>query len=227
MNNVGRKLGFVQLEMSNFRVLVTYEKELEDAVSLVKEGMAKSEKLLISRNDIAVIMSTNEDTFIRDKMDGVFGFTRNDFLISIGINTGADSWRDFVAKTIAHEYNHVVRLQRMSGRERSSIGVGIVFEGLAQCFEEAVTGQVRPWSTALNKDQAKEVWQKIKDRLDDNSTDLYNRLFISPNDKEFALWSGYALGYLIIKERLKEGGNSTDWERLMNMDSKSLIGGGL
>jgi uncharacterized protein YjaZ len=226
MGNEGRRLGFEQLEMSNFKVLVTYEKELEDAVSLVKEGMAKSEKLLISRNDIAVILSTNEDTFIRDRMDGVFGFTRNDFVISISINTGAHSWRDFVAQTIAHEYNHAVRFQRMSGRERSGIGAGIAFEGLAQCFEEAATGKVRPWSTALNMDQAKEVWQKITDRLDDNSVDLYNRLFISPDDKEFALWSGYALGYLIIKERLKEGGN-TDWERLVDMDSKSLIGKGL
>ena len=227
MGSEGRRLGFMQLEMNNFKVLVTYERELVDAVSLVREGILKSEKLLSSRNDLVIMLSTNADTFIRDKMDGVFGFTRNDFSISISINTESNLWREFVAQTTAHEFNHAVRFQKMFGRERSGIGVGIVFEGLAQCFEEAATGQVRPWSKALDIDQARAVWQKIKDRLDDNSVDLYNRLFISPNDKEFALWSGYALGRLIIKERLNEYGSSTDWEKLMNMDSKSLISRGL
>ena len=222
-----RRLGFTELEMSNFKVLVTYEKELEDAVSLIKEGILRSEKLISSRNDIAVILSTDEDTFIRDRMDGVFGFTRNDFTISISINTESSSWKDFVVQTAAHEFNHIVRFQKMFGRERNCIGAGIAFEGLAQCFEEAVTGHVRPWSKALNRDQAKEVWQKIKDRLDDNSVDLYNRLFINSNDKEFALWSGYALGYLIIKEKITELGKDMDWEELMDMDSKTLISNGL
>ena len=222
-----RRLGFTELEMSNFKVLVTYQKELEDAVSLIKEGISRSEKLISSRNDIAVILSSDEDTFIRDRMDGVFGFTRNDFTISISINTESSSWKDFVAQTAAHEFNHIVRFQKMFGRERNCIGAGIAFEGLAQCFEEAVTGQVRPWSKALDMEHAREVWQKIKDRLDENSVDLYNRLFISSNDREFALWSGYALGYLIIKERIKEYGNSAYWERLMDTDSKSLISDGL
>ena len=223
----GRRLGITHLEMSNFDVFVTYEKGLEDAVPLIQEGIAKSEKLISSKNDIAVMLSANEDTFIRDRMDGVFGFTRKDFSISISINTGSNSWKDFVAQTAVHEFNHTVRLQKMFGRERSGIGVGIAFEGLAQCFEEAVTGQVRPWSKALDMEHAREVWQKIKDRLDDNSIDLYNRLFISSNDREFALWSGYALGYLIIKERIKEYGNSADWERLMDTASESLISKGL
>ena len=52
-----RRLGFTELEMSNFNVLVTYEKELEDAVLLIKEGISRSEKLISSRNDIAVILS--------------------------------------------------------------------------------------------------------------------------------------------------------------------------
>ena len=222
-----RRLGFTELEMSNFKVLVTYEKELEDAVSLIKEGILRSEKLISSRNDIAVILSSDEDTFMRDRMDGVFGFTRNDFTISISINTESSSWKDFVAQTAAHEFNHIVRFQKMFGRERNCIGAGIAFEGLAQCFEEAAMGQLRPWSKALNRDQAKEVWQKIKDRLDDNSVDLYNRLFINSNDKEFALWSGYALGYLIIKEKITELGKDMDWEELMDMDSKTLISNGL
>lgn len=100
-------------------------------------------------------------------------------------------------------------------------------ESEGKSIDFTIKGQVRPWSKALDMEHAREVWQKIKDRLDDNSIDLYNRLFISSNDREFALWSGYALGYLIIKERIKEYGNSAYWERLMDTDSKSLISDGL
>ena len=225
--NVGKKFDSIQFEIGSYKAIVVFEKGLRDAVPLVHEGLLKASSLLKSKNDIVVTLSSTDDKFIGDAMGGVSGYTSNDHSLSVSINPATPGWKDFLAPTIAHEFSHVVRFQKVSGKENSTILGSLAFEGLAQCFEEAVTGNLRPWSKVLDKEQAMETWIKIREILNANSRDFYNRLFIKKDDPEFRHWSGYSLGYIIVKMRIDELGRKPDWEDLTGRSPAELVGKGL
>lgn len=129
--------------------------------------------------------------------------------------------------TDAHEFNHVIRFQKINAEESSTVLGSLALEGLAQCFVEDMTGDLRPWSKALDREHAMEVWEKIKEKLDVSSMDFYNRLFLKKDDPEFRHRSGYALSYLVVKTRIIGLGGKPDWEDLTGMPSATLISKGM
>ena len=225
--DVGKRFDSTQFEIEGYKAIVAFEKGLEDAAALIHEGLHRATALLKSKNDIVIIVSSTGDKFIGEEMGGVSGYTPNDHSISISINPSALGWKDFVISTIVHEFNHVVRFQKVSGKENGTILGSLALEGLAQCFEESITGTARPWSKAVSAKEAEEAWNKVKDKLDISSRDFYTRLFIKKDDPEFRHWTGYAIGYLIVKLRIEELGGKPDWEILTSMSPAELIGKGL
>ncbi len=200
---------------------MVYEKSLQKAVPLIEDGLLEASKLLNTENDIIINVSSTEDKFVGDKMGGVIGFTPNGHTFFLSINESTNNWVKFIAGNVAHEFNHAVRLQRVHQKSHTLLN-SLVFEGLAQCFEEQITGLTRPWSKAITRVKAQAIWMKLKKRLNVESMDLYNGLFIGQNDKEFPHWSGYTIGYLIVKERLHELGK--DWNDIMSMKLEVLMG---
>ena len=212
-------------QLGGHRAIVIYEKQLRGVSPLVKDGLAKPPRLLKTDKDVVIIISATKDEFVKSRMEGVGGYTPNDYGIFIRVNRKSRKWRDSLLGTIAHEFNHLIRFQKMKGREKTTLLTSLVFEGLAQCFEEDVTGKLRPWSKALTKAEATKVWKKIKGKLSSDSRDLSYRLFLKRDDIEFPLWSGYAIGYLLVRKRINELGN--DWSSIMGMKSEEFVGKGI
>ena len=218
-----RHFGVIQLNFDAHKCIIVYEEGLQKAVPLVKEGLLKSSKLLSTKNDLIINVSSTKNTFIKNDMGGVTAFTMNEYTMFLSINENATKWRHFLIGTVAHEFNHLIRFQRI-GQSDKTLMNNIVAEGLAQCFEYQLTGSLRPWSTAITRNRARVVWAKLKRKLNHESRDLYERLFLKRNDKEFPHWSGYTIGYFLMEKRL--GKSEKDWEKVMSMKSKTIIGDG-
>src|SRR5271157_3727429 len=209
------------LRLGDRKCIVVYEEELSEAVPQIKVGMLKASRLLDTRNDIIINVFSTNDKLIKKERGGIAGFAVNDCTLSLGINRSASRWKRFVTGEVAHEFSHVVRFQRIGNKHQSILDC-LVQEGLAQCFAEQVTGRVRPWSTAITHEQARKVWAKLGRKLNREDRTLYERVFFKQKDKEFPHWSGYTIGYLMIKAKLRELGK--DWNGIIGMKSKALKG---
>ena len=225
IGSAGRQFRVSKLRIGSYKILINYEKDLEDTVPLLKKGLLQGSKLLKTGNDIVVIASSTDDEFIKSKMSGVTGFTPNAYSMFLRIDCESD-WSRFIVGTILHEFNHVIRFQRTNFPRRPSVLDNLVMEGLAQCFEEDATGTLRPWSEAITREKAREIWQNIKDRLELKSRDLNDRIFIREGDEEFPLWAGYTMGYLMVRNKLKKL-KKTNWDKLIGMNPKSFLENGL
>jgi len=217
----GKRFEVAEFKFSGYKCIVVYEKGLEKAVPLIKEGVLKASSLLNTKNDVIINASATDSGYVRDKMEGVAGSTLNGYMISLRINKGAARWKRFVVGIVAHEFNHVIRYQRIIRMDKTMLD-NLVAEGLAQCFETQLTGMVRPWSKAITNAQARAVLMKLKGRLDVESQDMYTRVFLKEGDREFPHWSGYTIGYLMVGKRLE--GLKRDWDMVVGMKSEAIAG---
>ncbi len=217
----GKRFEVAKFGLGSRRCIVVYEAGLNEVAPLIKKGLTEASKLLDTRNDIIINVYSTEDKFIKNKMNGINGRAYNTCALSLWINKNATQWKRFVISDVAHEFCHVVRFQRI-GEKHWTLLDGMVQEGLAQCFAEQVTGRIQSWSNAITREQARAVWAKLSRKLNVEDSTLYYRAFLKRRDNEFPHWSGYTIGYLMIKARLRELGK--DWNDVIGMKSKALKG---
>ncbi len=210
--------------MSKFQICPD-EKFLSEVKPVVKKTLERCEKILKPKEKYSVVISPTFDKFITNKMGGTSGFTFQDSkTISIVVNRSAKDWRDSLEKTVAHEFNHIIRFEMVKKKElKYSLLDRLAFDGLAECFEFEVTGQTCQCAKSLSEIVAKKLWRRIKPKLNLISLDLCNQIFYG--SKYFPHWGGYTLSFLIVKKKKEELG--INWNKLMQMNSKKLIGNGL
>ena len=223
MRSSPKNFTVMQSRIGSRKAIIICQRELKPTLPLARTSLSKAAAKLQTSNDIILMISTTSDKFVSESMQGVSGFTHNDHTISILVNTESNKWKEAMGGTIAHEFNHVVRFQGTAMAQDRSLRASLAFEGLAQCFEEEMTGKLKPWSTAINENQAKAIWKRIKGSLDSESRDLYTDLFIRKDAKRFPHWAGYALGYLIVKKTLAKNAKK-GWKWAITASPKELIG---
>lgn len=225
MKGSSKRFIVAKSRIGNLEAIIVCQRELKLGIPLAMTALSKAATKLQTRNDIVLMISTTSDKFVSESMQGVSGFTHNDHTISILVNTESNKWKEAMEGTIAHEFSHVIRFQGTGMVQDRSLRASLAFEGLAQCFEEEITGKLKPWSTAISEKQAKTIWKRIKRSLDSESRDLYTDLFIRKDGKRFPHWAGYALGYLIVKKTLARN-SKKGWKWAIAASSKELIGSG-
>ncbi|HLC59722.1 MAG TPA: DUF2268 domain-containing putative Zn-dependent protease [archaeon] len=193
---------------------------------LVKKYLEEAELFLMPKKPVKInLVYTSSPHVIKD-MGGSTGFTWENN-ITLEINTETKGWKDRLRGTVMHEFNHAMRYQ-ITGKSFDDYAFidSFAMEGLAQCFEEHITGNINPWSKAISKTKARIMWRKIKPLLNEkNNGNLYQRIFLSRNDKTFPHWTGYTVSYLTLSKKLKE--LDLEWPEIMKIDSKSLVANGL
>ena len=225
VGDVGRHFEVSQLKIGNYKIIINYEMNLQKTIPFLKKGLLMASKLLKIESDMVVIASSTQDEFVKDRMGGITGYTPNAYTLFLTINVKS-RWKKYIIGTVAHEFNHAIRFQRIKSTRYFTLRDSLVLEGLAQCFEEDSAGTIRPWSTAITNSQAQKTWAKLNGKLDIKSRDLYYRVFLSPDDKEFPHWAGYTIAYLILRKKLKRL-KIANWNKIMNMSSELLIEDGL
>jgi len=125
--------------------------------------------------------------------------------------------------TVAHELNHTIYYyHHYDDFGNYSLLDNMLLEGLAENFkEEFFRSQRTAWAGALKKEEALE---SLKD-LDNDfllSTDqkiIQNFLF---GNSQYKKWSGYSLGYWIVKEYISHNPNKS-WEELAKTEKEEFL----
>jgi len=166
--------------------------------------------------NIHVFPSYNE--FINKQMSGVSGYTPDSKNILIFVSN-QKGWKVALRNTIIHELSHAISF---AYNKWETLSDSLVFEGLAENFREAIVGgKPAPWSIALNLKQSKYYFNKIRKFLKSKDDFLYSEIFLG-GSKKYPLWTGYSIGYQIVKNYLKCHKDES-WDDVFRMKSGSIL----
>ena len=137
--------------------------------------------------------------------DGVGGRTKTYDFIEFAIDEKATE--NLISEMMAHELCHAARW----GKNKewiNSLFDGIISEGIAT-YLEAEFVKDREEKTVFIKtileradNENDKILEKLRDQLDSNYYD-YDTIFFNGNN-ELPRWSGYSLGYYLVKKYLKK-----------------------
>ncbi len=123
-------------------------------------------------------------------------------------------------QAVVHEYSHLLFYYH-NPQERYTLGETLVFEGIAEVFrEEIVGGDPAPWSVALTQREAMKQFTPLKERLHEKDEVLQQEVLYG--DGEYKRWTGYSIGYYIVKTFREEHGDMP-WSAILQMSPDYII----
>lgn len=159
--------------------------------------------------------------FIKNKLGGTAGFAPRKHAILLTLHPKAKKWKEQLSATLVHEFNHSIRFHHFPLQHNNTLLDAIILEGLADNFaQRIVNGKPSPWTTALSLQQCKKVFPKIRKLLKSKSRTIHYSVFFE--GKKYPLWTGYSLGYQIVKQFLQNN-PKMDWQRLMRLRSEKIF----
>jgi uncharacterized protein YjaZ len=208
----------------------------DELKNLIKKTLDRSEsELTSSRQNITILVFPWLAPFDEfDKQMGyVNGFAAGNNTINIYLEPGKLS-EEFLAATIAHEYNHLVffhhhpSLDPNHPKTEARIIDVLIWEGLAETFSELIVGKkVSPIIGNITELEAREALEKmrhenkLKAKISDEDSTLYEDIFFGADGK-YKRWTGYTIGYHVVKEYLNKEQNIS-WARIIKMDPEEIF----
>lgn len=152
-----------------------------------------------------------------DDYDKAMGFSsgfcpyKNTILIFLSPKLFVDQ---SLKSSLAHEYNHALFFNYHD--IRLTLLETIVFEGLAENFEEEVVGTAPPYATTLTSKEARKTLNSMSSQLlCSKSQSAYQQVFFG--GKKYKKWTGYSIGYWIVRLFRKKKHNFS-WQDIMKME---------
>lgn len=123
-----------------------------------------------------------------------------------------------LVRTLAHELNHSARWEKIGYGK--TLLEALISEGLADCFDEEVTkGKPQAWSKALDEAQVKRFLKLAEKEFDNKKYDHMKWFFGSG---KFPNWTGYSLGYFLVKKYLEKYPNKKP-SNIYALEAKSIL----
>jgi len=184
---------------------------IEEAVGLAEGYLGK--KLGVSR-PVDVIFQ--EDSFWRPQTipeDGIGGTTETSSLVRISVKKDFQPSKELIFESICHEFCHIASFCHLQNYA-DTLFADVVFEGMAVVFEEEALREnglrKRQFflSTILERgdEENVEILNRLQDILWSNKYN-YREVFLSGNEN-LPRWSGYSVGYYLVKKYLMETGET-------------------
>ena len=109
-----------------------------------------------------------------------------------------------IARTLIHEYMHVVREQYVPW-ENGTLLDSLIAEGLTQSFEIELQPDLPPsiYATSFTEEELDNLWTKAKNLLDQRGWINDEWFFGGENIRR---WSGYSLGFKLVQDKIRESG---------------------
>lgn len=195
-----------------------YESRIQTAF---EEGLDKVAARL-ALPDVDVVVADNPDAAIPETGVGGYSPTAHLLYISIGpLHENVEkTLEQEIRSTLAHELHHCARWH--------TIGYGktlletIVSEGLADHFDLEVNGGVpRPWSVALSAEELERMRKQAASEFNSRDYKHTDWFFGSP-ERSIPKWTGYTLGFTIVKEHLEKTGKTAS--ELAGESANTFIG---
>ena len=160
--------------------------------------------------------------FVKEEMSGTTGYTPWPDTILIFINPANLRCDKALSETVGHEFNHSVFLR---DKKCTTLLNSIIFEGLAEHFREQIIGGDRAsWTKIFELNQAKVIFSEVKSENLLQSTDPKIRRGIFFGNEKYTCWTGYTIGYYIVKSFL-ENNPSLGWKEIMTKQPKEILNG--
>ncbi len=202
----------VCVDGDEFDLVVTAESELASLTDTVRETLKRcvetaplTERLVVrlaplsalADHDHVVESKTRRKRvrqLFRERLSGVGGVTTTDG-VWIYVDTTVHGHREALGNAVAHEYAHVCR-DAGDGR----LADRLVDEGLAQCFEAAMTDRQPPQTEWATVDDAERLLRAVADRLESRDRSLHGRVLYGSfgEDDTFVPGAGYVLAYELV-----------------------------
>lgn len=143
--------------------------------------------------------STSEQIF-----NGVMGWSTYSCVFQIYLDI--KSWtKESLSHTVAHELSHTIFFYHHYKKFMSGIDLldTIVAEGIAEVFrEQVIGGNPAKWSISLNREEVFKILKSINEKkLHSRDQGLIKEIIFG--SKTYKEWTGYSLGYWLVKEFVK------------------------
>ena len=189
----------------------------EKVISQIIEECLNSTKNILKIRNLRIFIFPTFNKFTIEKLGGIAGYTpwHNTILIHIYPCKG---WQNVLKSVFLHELAHTQTKEFYE--ENKAIYKQLIHEGLAEVFREYVleNSDARIIKN-ISEAKLKKIMHEIKDSLFKMDYQLYKDLFY--NADKYPLWTGYAIGYKIVKNFLKH--KRTNIKRLLDTPSKSIL----
>ncbi|MGK0446879.1 MAG: hypothetical protein ACJA2M_000648 [Polaribacter sp.] len=154
-------------------------------------------------------------------MNGIMGLTAGSKQILLTIEPEIEGWEEMLEYAIAHEFSHAYWTNVNFGKSTKwTLLDYLVFEGRGDSFAHLLYPKVKaPWTSALNEKDRKDLWNRIKPKL--QSEDIRFQMEVMFGSRNYPFSGGYALGYEIVQRALK--GTTLTVKKWTNLSSKKLL----
>ena len=204
--------------MNKINLLLTQANDnLKDCRATIEKAVQVAEQYVFSRLKIdwdIDLLVTNRLYDIIIPEDGVGGRTRTSDFIEFAIDE-EKATENLISEMVAHELCHAARWGK-NDEWVNSLFDGMISEGIATYFEaEFVKDRTEKTvfiKTILERsdEENEKILEKLRSQLDLNYCDYdYDTIFFNGNN-ELPRWSGYSLGYYLVKKYLKKTGKKIE-----------------
>ena len=202
--------------MSKVNILLTEANgNLSDKKAIITSAIKTAEDFVFPKLKInwdIDILVTNRLYDIIIPEDGVGGRTRTSDFIEFAINEEkADE--NLISEMAVHELCHAARWGK-NDEWIQSLFDGVINEGLATYLEAEFVKDRKEKTvfitTILKRtdEENEKILRNLRDQLDSNCYD-YETVFYNGNDN-LPRWSGYSLGYYLVKKYLERANKTID-----------------
>ena len=202
--------------MNKINVLITHANgNLDSKVETIVKAVKEAEQYVFPKLKIdwdIDLLVTNRLYDIIIPEDGVGGRTRTSDFIEFAIDE-EKATENLISEMVAHELCHAARWGK-NDEWINSLFDGVISEGIATYFEaEFVKDRTEKTvfiKTILERsdEENEEILEKLRSQLDSNYYD-YDTIFFNGSN-ELPRWSGYSLGYYLVRKYLKKTGKKIE-----------------
>jgi uncharacterized protein YjaZ len=154
--------------------------------------------------------------------EGVMGFTPYSCVFHLFLSPNSWSPKSLM-NTVAHELNHTIfYYYHYKDLGNYSLLDEMIMEGLAENFREQLLEKTSaPWAIALSRGKAFKILNRMdKELLLSKDQSLIKSVMFG--DKNYDRWTGYSIGYWLIKELFLER-PGLPWERVMKLSAREVL----
>lgn len=202
--------------MNKVNILLTRANgNLDDQTETIEKTVRVAEQYVFPKLKIdwdIDLLVTNRLYDIIITEDGVGGRTRTSDFIEFAIDE-EKATENLISEMVAHELCHAARWGK-NDEWINSLFDGVINEGIATYFEaEFVKDRTEKTvfiKTILERsdEENEKILEKLRSQLDSNYYD-YDTIFFNGSN-ELPRWSGYSLGYYLVRKYLKKTGKKIE-----------------
>lgn len=209
----------LEFQLEQFQLVTSLFSNIEnEIIKVVNETIISINKTVQLPNLLYIYIFPANNTFVNEHMNGCGGFAPWENVIQIYFNPTLHNSFEALKEVIVHECSHVLFHQYHNW---NTLLDSLIAEGLAELFTQEVLRKTTTskFARALNNKEIISNWQEIKQHLQKN--DMHGEVFFGVS-KKFKNWTGYTIGFEIVKEfRVKN--KNMQWGEIIKLTPSQIM----